>query len=39
LGIHNEVFAILEKSYPRQQIKLATQFFVEELFERIDQPK
>lgn len=29
----NEVFAILEKYYPRQQIKPATQFFVEELFE------
>lgn len=27
-----EVFAILEKYYPRQQIKPATQFFVEELF-------
>ena len=27
-----EVFAILEKYYPRQQIKSATQFFVEELF-------
>ena len=29
----NEVLAILEKYYPRQQIKPATQFFVEELFE------
>ncbi|MEO6724157.1 MAG: hypothetical protein ABIU20_07835 [Blastocatellia bacterium] len=29
----NEVFAILEKYYPRQRIKPATQFFVEELFE------
>ena len=29
----DEVFAILEKYYPRQQIKPATQFFVEELFE------
>ena len=28
-----EVFAILEKYYPRRQIKPATQFFVEELFE------
>ena len=27
-----EVFHILEKYYPRQQIKPATQFFVEELF-------
>lgn len=27
-----EVFAILEKYYPKQQIKPATQFFVEELF-------
>lgn len=29
-----EVFAILEKYYPRQQIKPATQFFIEELFEK-----
>lgn len=29
-----EVFAILEKYYPRQQIKPATQFFIEELFEQ-----
>ena len=29
----NEVLAILEKYYPRQRIKPATQFFVEELFE------
>jgi hypothetical protein len=29
----DEVFAILEKYYPRQQIKPATQFFVEELFD------
>jgi len=28
-----EVFSILEKYYPRQQIKPATQFFIEELFE------
>ena len=28
----DEVFAILEKYYPRQQIKPATQYFVEELF-------
>jgi hypothetical protein len=35
----DEVFAILEKYYPRQQIKPATQFFVEELFEQIDQSK
>ena len=27
-----QVFAILEKYYPRQQIKPATQYFVEELF-------
>jgi hypothetical protein len=27
-----EVFAILEKYYPRQQIKPATQYFIEELF-------
>jgi Nucleotidyltransferase of unknown function (DUF6036) len=30
----DEVFAILEKYYPRQQVKPATQFFVEELFGR-----
>lgn len=29
----DEVLAILEKYYPRQRIKPATQFFVEELFE------
>lgn len=28
-----DVFAILEKYYPRQRIKPATQFFIEELFE------
>jgi hypothetical protein len=28
-----QVFAILEKYYPRQQIRAATQFFVEEIFE------
>ncbi len=28
-----EVFAILERYYPHQQIKPATQFFIEELFE------
>jgi hypothetical protein len=28
----DEVFVILEKYYPRQQIKPATQFFVEEIF-------
>ena len=35
LDIHSaeEVFDILEKYYPRQRIKPATQFFVEELFE------
>lgn len=35
LNIKNaeEVFSILEKYYPRRQIKPATQFFVEELFE------
>ena len=34
LGIESadEVFAILEHYYPRQQIKPATQYFVEELF-------
>ncbi|MFN2454740.1 MAG: DUF6036 family nucleotidyltransferase [Pyrinomonadaceae bacterium] len=30
----DEVFTILENYYPRQQIKPATQFFVEELFEQ-----
>ncbi|MCI0662897.1 MAG: DUF6036 family nucleotidyltransferase [Acidobacteria bacterium] len=30
-----EVFVILEKYYPQHQIKPATQFFVEELFEHI----
>jgi hypothetical protein len=29
-----EVFSILEKYYPRQRIKPATQFFIEELFEK-----
>ena len=29
----DQVFSILEKYYPRQRIKPATQFFVEELFE------
>lgn len=35
LGLNSaeEVFAILEKYYPRQRIKPATQFFVEEIFE------
>jgi hypothetical protein len=33
----DEVFAILEKYYPRRQIKPAMRFFVEELFGRIDQ--
>lgn len=28
-----EVFSILEKYYPREQIRPATQFFVEEIFE------
>ena len=28
----DEVFAILEKYYPRQQVKPATQFFIEEIF-------
>lgn len=31
----SEVFDILEKYYPRKQIKPATQFFVEEIFEDI----
>jgi hypothetical protein len=36
LGIKKpeEVFAILENYYPRQQIMPATQYFIEELFER-----
>jgi hypothetical protein len=29
-----EVFSILEKYYPRQRIKPATQFFIEDLFEK-----
>ncbi len=29
-----DVFAIVEKYYPQQQIKPATQYFIEELFER-----
>jgi Nucleotidyltransferase of unknown function (DUF6036) len=33
LNTADEVFSILEKYYPQQQIKPATQFFVEELFE------
>jgi hypothetical protein len=35
LGIKKpeEVFSILEKYYPRQQIKPATQYFIAELFE------
>jgi hypothetical protein len=33
----DEVFVILEKYYPKQQIRPATQFFVEELFEQTDQ--
>jgi hypothetical protein len=35
----DEVFAILEQYYPRQQTKPATQFFVEELFEELEQRK
>jgi hypothetical protein len=34
----DEVFGIIEKYYPRQRIRPATQFFVEELFEN-DQHK
>lgn len=30
----DEVFAVIEKYYPRQQIKPATQYFIEELFEK-----
>ena len=30
----DEVFSIVEKYYPRQQIKPATQYFIEELFEK-----
>jgi hypothetical protein len=29
-----EVFAIIEKYYPRNQIKPATQFFIEEIFQK-----
>lgn len=28
----DEVFAVIEKYYPRQQIKPATQYFIEEMF-------
>ncbi len=36
LKIHsaNEVFSILEKYYPRQQIRPATKFFIEEIFQQ-----
>ena len=36
LGLQNadEVFAILEKYYPHEHIKPATQYFIEELFEK-----
>jgi hypothetical protein len=30
----DEVFAVVEKYYPQHQIKPATQYFIEELFER-----
>lgn len=33
LKMPNEVFTIVEKYYPRQQINPATQYFIEELFE------
>lgn len=33
LGTADDVFSILEKYYPREQIKPATQFFVEEIFQ------
>jgi hypothetical protein len=33
LSAPSEVFAILEKYYPRGQIKPATRYFVEELFQ------
>lgn len=29
-----EVFGVIEKYYPREQIKPATQYFIEEIFER-----
>jgi hypothetical protein len=36
LGLKNpdEVFAVIEKYYPRQQIKPATAYFIEELFQQ-----
>ena len=34
LNTSSEVFAIIEKYYPRNQIKPATQFFIEELFDQ-----
>ena len=30
----NEVFSIVEKYYPREQIKPATQYFIQELFDK-----
>jgi hypothetical protein len=30
----SEVFAIVEKYYPRHQLKPATQYFIEELFQK-----
>jgi hypothetical protein len=34
LKVPGEVFAVVEKYYPRHQIKPATQYFIEELFDQ-----
>ncbi len=34
IGTSNELFNIIEKYYPRKHIKPATQFFIEELFDK-----
>lgn len=34
LNTPDEVFHVIEKYYPRQQIKPATQYFIEELFDK-----
>src|SRR3954465_8230034 len=34
LASPEEVFAVIEKYYPRRQLKPATQYFIEELFEQ-----
>ncbi len=34
IGSSGEVFGIIEKYYPRRQIRPATQFFIEEMFDK-----